>query len=236
MNPISARTTRFVAWVVILGALFALLNVACVVMAAGDDTNSVAYGASMLNLPAESRELYRWGMLSNIFGFYLPFLVFGGYVWRADREKAGVLGDVAALAISLYVVLGVAGSAMQIAALQPLAHLHAGGDEATRAATEAMWTGLAQAVQKGLWWAEGPFLLFWTLVVGRQLKAAAPWRARILQAIGVLYGLFFLTGFFPELSDLTDLTEIVAVLVAPAWMLWSGWRMLREPAPAGLAA
>ena len=231
MSQPSLRATRFTAWAAILGALFAILNIVFALMTSGD-AGAILNGATMLGFASDIRETYRWAMLCDVLGFYLPFLIVGGYFWSAYREEAGVWGDMAALAIGLHVALGAGGAAMLQAALQPLAHLHAGGDEVTRAATEAAWTGLANGVEKGLWWCEGPVLLFWALVVGHHLKAAAKWRARMLQAIGVGYGLFFLFGFFPEAGDLTDLIEDLVVLASPVWMIWSGVRLLRQPAPA----
>ena len=240
MNLNQKTVVRFTAWSAILGGVLAYLNVALVVSVTGEDTDLIFHGATMLTLPTETRDLFRWGMLADILGFYLPVLVIGGYLWRTFRDGAGALGDMAALAIFLYVVLGVAGAAMQQAVLHPLARLHAGGDDSVKAATEAAWTAVVYAAQKGLWWCEGPIVLFWGLVVGGQLREAGwnRWFLLLLKVNGVCFGLFFVFGFFPERGALTELSETVVVLLFPLWMLLFGWQLLRGPAalPASMEA
>lgn len=230
MNAVPDTATRFTAWSAMLGGLFAYLNVALVVMATGGDTGMILHGPSMLGLPSEARDLFRWGMFADILGFYLPVLVIGAYLWHRYRDQAGALGDMAVLAITLYTVVGVAGAAMQLSALNPLAQLHSGGDETVKAAAEAAWTAIAYASQKGLWWCEGPVVLFWGLVVGRQLREAGWSRATLLplKVVGVCFALFFVVGMFPELDAWMKLLLIVAVVVFPFWMLMFGWQLMRR--------
>jgi hypothetical protein len=224
------QAARFTAWTAIAGACFAYLNVALVLAATGGDTEMIFHGASMLSLPAESRDLFRWGMFADVLGFYLPVVVIAIYLRHAFRDRAGALGDMAAVAMVLYAALGIAGASLQMAALHPLAHLHAGGDEAVKAAAEAAWTAVANGSQKGLWWAEGPVVLFWGLVVGKQL-AQAGWNKPtlvLLKIAGWCFGGFFVFGMFPELGGLMQIMLVVVVLLFPFWMLLFGWQLLRR--------
>jgi hypothetical protein len=231
MNPTTDKAQRFTAWSAILGGIFAYLNVTLAVMATGGDFAATLHGPTMLTLPTETRDLFRWAMFADVLGFYLPVLVIGGYLWHHFRPEAGALGDMAALAITVYAVLGVAGAAMQMAALQPLALLHAGGDGTVKAAAEAAWTAVANASQKGLWWAEGPLVLLWGTVVGSQLRQTG-WGKPVqvlLKITGWSFGLFFVLGMFPGFADLTKLVLMLVVLIFPAWMLLFGWQLLRRP-------
>jgi hypothetical protein len=237
MNITSRKLVRFTAWTAMVGGVGAYLNVALVLSVTGEDTNMIFHGASMLALPTATRDLFRWGMLADVLGFYLPFIAIGAYLWDAFREKAGTLGDMAVLAILAYVVVGIAGAGMQQATLHPLAQLHAGGDDSVKAAAEAAWTAVVYGSQKGLWWCEGPLIMLWGLIVGNQLKKAGwgRWFVLLLQITAWLYGLFFVSSFFSALDDLTDLFETIAVLIFPLWMLWFGWKLLRGP-PSTIAA
>jgi hypothetical protein len=230
MNPNSKAAVHFTAWSAIVGALFAYLNVTFSLMVTGADTAMILHGPTMLALPPDTRDLFRWSMVADIVGFYLPVLVIGGYLWHTFREKAGALGDMAVLAVAIYAVVGIAGASMQQAVLNPLAHLHAGGDESVKAAAEAAWTATTYGVQNGLWWSEGPVLLFWGLVVGSQLKAAGwGWFSPlVLRIVSGCFGLFFVLGFFPDFGELTELLETVVVLLFPLWMLLFGWQLLRR--------
>lgn len=229
MNLTHDTAARFTAWSAIVGGVFAYLNVSLVLMATGGDTGLLFRGDAMLSLPTEMRELFRWGMFADILGFYLPVLVIGAHLWRRFRDRAGLRGDVALLAITLYTVLGIAGAAMQLAVLHPLAQLHAGGNETVKAAAEAAWMGIAHASQKGLWWAEGPVVLFWGSVVGEQLRQVGWSRVQLimLKIVGLCFGLFFVFGMFPALDDLMKLMLVVVVLIFPLWMLMFGVKLLR---------
>lgn len=230
MSNHTSDASQFTGWVAIFGGIVAFLFVILSFALFGEDFGMSLHGASMLGMPSELRDLYRWTMLLDILGFYLPVLVIAGYLWNLFRNEAGAWGDMAALAIAVYVVLGVSGAAMQLAVLNPLAHLHHGGDAATRVATETVWAGLAYASQKGLWWSEGPLVLFWGTVVGKQL-ARAGWGSSVLivlKIVGWSFGLFFLCEFFPSLAMLTELLGLVIILVFPLWMLLFGWQLLRR--------
>jgi hypothetical protein len=229
MSQPSNAAVRFTAWAAIVGGLFAYANVGLVLAVTRGNTAMILDGASMLALPADMRDLFRWGMFADILGFYLPVLVIGAYLWHRFRERTGAMGDMALLAITLYAIVGVSGAALQLAALNPLAQLHAGGDAAARAAAEAAWTAIAHASQKGLWWSEGPVVLFWGTVVGAQLAREAWGQPRLvlLKITGWCFGLFFLSGMFAELEMLMKAMLVVVVLIFPLWMLSFGAQLLR---------
>ena len=231
MNSNSKEAVRVTAWAAILGGIFAYLNVGFMLMVTQGDMSVSLDGAAMLAFPAETREFFRLSMLADILGFYLPVLVIGGYLWSAFREEAGTLGDIAVLAIALYVALGVIGAALQLSVLNPLAEIYAAGGEAAKAA-EVVWTSIAVGSQQGLWWCEGPVVLFWGLVVGRHLKGAGWGRLVLLplSVVGWCFGLFFLAGFFPQLAALSNAMLVLVVLIFPMWMIVFGTRLLRKPA------
>jgi hypothetical protein len=74
-------------------------------------------------------------------------------------------------------------------------------------------------------------VLFWGIIVGNQLKQAGWGRGilAMLKIVGWCFGLFFLFGMFPELSELTKSMLIVVVLIFPMWLLMFGWQLLRRP-------
>jgi hypothetical protein len=229
LSPEDSR--RFTAWSAIAGGICALTYVVLITSATHGDTNAVFHAPTMLAWPTETRDMFRWAMLADIPGFYLAVLVIAVYLWRTFRDQARLLGDVAMFGMVVYVVVGVAGAAMLQASLHPLAHLHQGGDESVRAATEAAWTAVVYACQEGLWWCEGPLVFFWVMVVGKQLRQTRinSWLLLPVKIVGWCYGLFFVLGFFPQANDLTELLVTVAVLLLPPWMIWFGWRLLRRP-------
>ncbi|WP_313651507.1 hypothetical protein [Pseudomonas soli] len=238
MNSNSNEAVRVTAWAAILGGLFAYLNVGFMLMVTHGDMTVTLDGAQMLSLPEQLRQYFRLSMFADLLGFYLPLLVIGGYLWRAFRDQAGALGDVAALAIATYVVLGVVGAGLQLSVLNTLAVLHQSGSPAVQAAAEVTWTSIAVGSQRGLWWCEGPVVLFWGLVVGSQLKHAG-WGASILlplKIVGWCFGLYFIAGFFPQLDALTNVLLVIVVLIFPFWMMLFGVQLRRRSLRLALGA
>ena len=230
MNSYSNEAARFTAWASIIGGLFAYLNVGFMLMVTQGDMAVTLQGETMLTLPAQIRQYFRLSMFADILGFYLPLLAVGAYFWRVFREEAGALGDMAVLAIATYVVLGVTGAGLQLAVLNPLAELHQAGGEAVRAGAEAAWTTIAVGSQRGLWWCEGPVVLFWGIVVGRHLKRAG-WGNSVLlplKVVGGCFGLYFLAGFFQSLDPLTNALLVIVVLIFPFWMMLFGLQLRRR--------
>lgn len=232
MSQNQSQMVRFTAWAAILGGIFAYLNVVLAVVVTAGDFTVTLDGAKMLGLPPEMRELFRLAMFADVLGFYLPVLVIGGYLWHRFRDEAGGMGDMAALAILLYVVVGVSGAAILQTALHTLSSLHDGGDEATKATAETIWTTVAYFSQRGLWWCEGPVVLFWGLIVGGHMQRAGWGKSLLLplKIVGWCFGLFFLFGFFPSLGDLTNGMLVIVVLLFPLWMILFGRQLLHEAA------
>ena len=227
----SYNVARFTAWNAILGGLAACATVALSVVVTGGDIEMVHHGSAMLALPAEGRDLFRWWMLADVLGFYLPFVAIGGYFVHTFREELGALREMIAIAVAVYIVCGIAGAVLQLSTIHPLAHVYAGGDEGAKVAAGAVWIAIANATQNGFWWVEGPLVFFWTSIAARLLKKAG-WRGSfLLHIVGWGFGVFFVFGFFPSLSAVTDAGEAVGVLALPLWMLIFGWQLLRR-APA----
>ena len=227
----SYNVARFTAWNAILGGLAACATLALSVVVTGGDIEMVPHGSAMLALPAEGRDLFRWWMLADVLGFYLPFVAIGGYFVHTFREELGALREMIAIAVAVYIVCGIAGAVLQLSTIHPLAHVYASGDEGAKVEAGAVWTAIANATQNGFWWVEGPLVFFWTSIAARLLKKAGWHGSFLLHIVGWGFGVFFVFGFFPSLAAVTDAGETVGVLALPLWMLTFGWQLLRR-APA----
>ncbi|WP_175828883.1 hypothetical protein [Burkholderia cepacia] len=228
MNSTSCKIMRFTAWSAIAGGILAYGNVCLSTLVTGSDAGMVLHGATMLSMPPDTRDLFRLSMLADVFGFYLAVLVIGGYFMHVFHDELGAMRNMIGFAIGLYAMLGIGGAAMQLAIYHPLAHLYAGGDDATKVAAATVWTSVANGTQNGLWWCEGPLVLFWAPIAADRLRDAGWKGAFLLKIVGWFFGLFFVFGFFPDLDDLSNLCEMVIVLVLPFWMLLFGWQLLRR--------
>lgn len=224
----SLMAIRFTALSAVVGGLLVFATLGLLTMVTGPDTERVFHGSTMLALPVQTRELFRWAMLADVFGFYLPFVAIGGGLWYGFREKAGAFGHMAALALAFYVTVGVCGAVVQLATIEPLSHLYIAGGLTEKAMASISWATVASLAQRGLWWSEAPAFFFWTVIVGRLLKQDGWGGAILLRVIGSLAGLYFLSGCFAQLDTFTNGIEMVVVGLLPLWMILFGWQLLRR--------
>jgi hypothetical protein len=223
----AANGRRFVAWVAIASALLGWINVSLFVAATGGDFALVFKPAVFLTLSPIAQGCFHWSMVLDTLSFYLPFLVVGGYLWSELRDKHGAAIDMAALCIVVYVVLGVAGAAIQFSALPALTAMHADGDAMAKSASEAAWLGIAIFTERGLWLMEGPVMGFWAIVMGRAMRASGLPFGRLLVTVGLCYCVAFVAGVLGA-DEIGDIIEMIFIVLLPLWALLSGVAMLRQ--------
>ena len=215
------------AWTAIFAAVMMVATLVMNSVAAGTDANLFFDPAKALALETGKLSAFGMYLLADVFGFYLPLLVIGGYLWRRLRDQGGVVIDMALLCITVHVMLGLSGAMLQYAALFPLAEVHAGGDPAARSAAEAAWLATIWGAARGLWLVEGPVMGFWGIVTGLAMRAQAMRYGTPLCVVGILYVAFFALGCL-GLLDLSLAFTLAAILLQIVWTLLLGISLLRE--------
>lgn len=218
---------RLAGRVAIIGALLAWSQIAVYMVALKGDLAVVFEPAIFLSLPAPTHDYFHASLILDTLGFYLPFLVIGGYLWSVMRVEHGALIDIAALCIVTYAVMGIAGDALLFATVSPLAAMHAAGDPAIKVASETTWLALAKGAQQGLWIMEGPVMGFWGLVMGSTMWRAGKPYGRLLMVVGFCYGAVFVLGVL-GLWSVTQQFQLVFLILLPLWSLLTGIALLRQ--------
>jgi hypothetical protein len=217
---------RLAGWTAIVGSLFAWLSVYCLYAATAGDVDAVLHPATALGLDATALQSFRLAMLADILGFYLAVLIVGGYLGSSSRHEVGALTDIAMLALLVYVVLGISGASMQLAALPALAEAHASGDTSVKIAAQNAWLAVVTATEHGLWWAEGPVMGLWALLLGPILRRQRRAYGSLLMVCGVLYLVAFGAEFL-GLRTIAELCETLGVVLLPLWLLLTGIALVR---------
>ena len=217
-----------VGWVSIPAAPLGIFNIYCYMVAVNGDVEALFKPATALALSPTAIEWFRVGMLADSFSFYLPFLLIGGFIWTRLRDRADGLVDIAILALVVYVVLGIAGTSMQIVTLPALAATHAGGDAVIKAASESAWQAIVLATERGLWWMEGPLLAFWAIVTGRALHREGWGSGRALVVSGYLYAVIFVCAFVGMNRQVEDVLLGGVTILVPLWLVLFGVGLLRN--------
>lgn len=218
---------RLAAWAALIAAVLALVNIVLTLVALGGDTALLFDPARALALPTRMIDLYRTAMVLDSFSYYLPMLPIGGYLWARLRDNGGPAVDAAVLSLVIYVMLGIAGTSIQIIALPLLAAAHTSIDPMVRAGSEAAWRVTVEIAQHALWWMEGPTFAFWAIVTGAAMRAQSLRFGRFLMAIGAAYALYFITAFLWPGAP-AELAELVAVLPVPVWLILAGIDLWRD--------
>ncbi|MBN7303157.1 hypothetical protein IUQ79_14730 [Mycobacteroides abscessus subsp. bolletii] len=226
---------RLTGWTAIVAAALSWFTATAVELATGGDPDILFDPHRALSMTAASARWYRAAMLTDSLGFYLSFLIIGGYLWAQFRARGRAQADIAVLCITTYALLGVAGAAIQFATLTPLMEVHASSDPIGRAESENAWLATVYAAQRGLWWFEGPVMAFWAFFTGSQLRRCGFSFWWLLSAAGFLYATYFLAGSLSA-TPAIRLVEAAAVVILPLWLLLFGVSLLRhqqaeQPAP-----
>jgi hypothetical protein len=225
-TPLIEPGHRFAGWIAIVGSFFAWFSLYGLYAATAGDLDAVFHPATALGLDAAALQWFRLAMLADVFGFYLAVLIVGGYLWSSSRQEVGALTDIAVLSLLVYVVLGIAGASMQLAVLPALAEAHASGDTVVKIASQSAWLALVSATEHGLWWAEGPVMGLWALLMGRVLRRQGRGFGILLMACGTLYLVSFGAEFL-SLRAVAELCETLGVLLFPLWLLLTGIALVR---------
>lgn len=227
-EPTTGR--RLTGWTAVIAAALAWCTLAALELAAGFDLATYFEPAQALALSSSSVRWFRLAMLTDSFGFYLSFLIIGGYLSVRLRKRGDAVLDMATLALVVYVLLGVSGAVSQFAAIQPLITAHDSADAAVRAGAENAWLALVYSTQRGLWWFEGPVMAFWAFILGSRLRKSRFGSGWLLILTGIVYAAYFL-GELTGIRTVADALESVAVVLVPLWLLIFGVGLLRNTRP-----
>lgn len=223
---------RFTGWVAIIGSAMAWLTIFANIMAMGMDSGAMRNPSVALSLSPISLIWFQVAQITDIFGYYLPFLVIGGYVWKTMRTEGGAIVDIAILFLTIFVAFGVAGAVIQFATIVPLSIVHRGVGALTKSTSESIWLAIVFATEGGLWMIEGPLFGFWAIVNGKLFHAHGWGYGRILIVSGCLFMGWFITELF-GMSTIYENMKAGAVILLAFWMALFGINILRRPAKEG---
>lgn len=218
-------------WVALFGAAMATACTVCYLLAVDFKLDAIFIPSVALSLSPHKQALFRFSQLADCLGYYLPFVAIGAYLWSRLRTRQETIVDIAAPFILISSVLGVAGSAMQIAALSPLVTVHATGDASVQRAAEVTWLAVAHATENGLWVLEGPAFGFWAIVTGVALRRHNGSLGAFLALIGVAYTLYTAFAFV----GVHMLAQSIELVILPGQVVWEaifGVTLLQRLSPA----
>lgn len=165
-----------------------------------------------------SATLLYWGMITDLFSYYLPTAPIALAVWVALRPRGPLLAAAGLMAALAFVIVGSLGAVTLALGAPPLIrdYAAAGAGEEAIAATLRM---LLEVVGRG-WWQLLNAVLFglWAVSAGLLLRRE-PRLGQLAVTLGVLSWLAAIANIF----GLTLVLYGLFVLVLPAWTLFVAW-------------
>lgn len=208
----------FTAWVALIGTVMAATCLLCFLAVTGFDLHQIFKPEFALTLSATDQALFRTSMIADCFGFYLPVLAVGVYVWRKSRSAGGLLSDIAMIFLVISTMLGITGAILQASVLGYLSETYLTDDQVVQQAAGIVWATISQGSQNGLWPMEGPTIGFWAIVNGLLLRKNKSALGFPLVLVGLGYVGFaaLLFSGFPQAALLLEL------FLLPLQVLWLG--------------
>jgi hypothetical protein len=182
----------------------------------------------LLHAGASTAPLWRWSMVLDIFGYYLPIvpivLAMRGRLCRFSSNWA----DLCALCLIAYCLIGAIGGAILATAIPTLMREDAavGSDHS---ALQTVFTGYTDGVYRGMWNLLEEFLagVGWIGFGALLCKE----RGR-LGAVTIALGgacLVDSAGTMLNVEAVSSIGLSVYLVIAPVWACWLGIRLLRSP-------
>jgi hypothetical protein len=186
----------------------------------------------LLHAGTAAAPLWRWSMILDIFGYYLPIVPLILLLRSSLRHQSPNWIDLFALCLLAYCLIGAIGGAVLATALPTLIREYASATSGShQVSLQTVFTGYTDGIYRGLWNLLEEFLagVGW-IGFGLVLRAE---RCRLGLVTIVLGVACLLDSFGTALNiDVIASTGLTVYLVlAPAWACWMGIGLLRAPSP-----
>jgi hypothetical protein len=185
--------------------------------------------ALWLSVGVGGASLWRWGMILDMFSYYLPLLPVALFLWLWLRSRNP---DWVLFYTSCglgYILIGAIGAAILAAVNPPLINAYAQASVEQRPVLETVFSAVWNMVYGGMWNILEVLLAgIWFLGIGLLLRS----ERRLFSIFSIILGisaLLDLLGMILNLEALALVGVAIYVLLAPIWTLWLGIDLLRKP-------
>ncbi len=217
---------RLAAVTSILATLLALGSIVVQVVVLGINTDPFSNPTSLLGTGANGASLFRWGMILDIFGYYLLLAPLALLVWSRLQQKGMNLITLFTFCGLVYMLIGAIGATTLAAISPPLIEGYGQASVQQRQVYEVVFSGFLNVVYVGLWnLLESTLGGMWWLGIGLLLRREQP-------ALGIFTTVLGIFALLDALGRILDIQIIYTVglagvlLLIPIWSLWFGIDLL----------
>jgi hypothetical protein len=182
----------------------------------------------VLALSADHGAMLRWGLILDLFGYYLLLLPLTLVLRRWTRRETSQWMALATVCGVAYLMIGAIGAAGLAATVPKLIEQHGHATAEMRSAVAVGFVLINDFVIQGLWNTLEVLLLgVWTAVVGAVLVQE---RRGLAVMSFTVAGAAFLDGtaHIVGVSLIADAALAAYLLLAPTWALWLGLAVIHD--------
>jgi hypothetical protein len=225
--------SRMAAMAAIASLPLAVGNLLAMLATVHFNLNGMSNPLVLLHAGSAAPPLWRWSMILDIFGYYLPIVPLILLLRSSHRHQSPNWIDLFALCLLAYCLIGAIGGAMLATALPTLIREYASASNVShQVSLQMVFTGYTDGIYRGLWNLLEEFLagVGW-IGFGLVLRT----ERRRLGLVTIVLGFACLvdssgTALNTDVIASTGLT--VYLVLAPVWACWMGISLLRQPPPA----
>jgi hypothetical protein len=229
---ISDRSFSHMAAIAAIASLpLAMGNLFAMLATVHFDLNGMTNPLVLLHAGAGAAPLWRWSMILDIFGYYLPIVPLILLLHGTLRHRGPNWIDLFALCLLAYCLIGAIGGAILATAVPTLIREYATTSSGHHLSLQSVFTGYTDGIYRGLWNLLEEFLagIGW-IGFGLALRS----ERRRLGVATVVLGTACLVDSLGTALDIdavasTGLT--VYLVLAPIWACWMGIDLLRTRLP-----
>ena len=223
------RFQRVAGFTTVLSIVFALVSVICLGAATNYRLGALSDPGSLINIGTGRANLFRWGMVFDVFGYYVLLAPLALVLWNWLRPAGLLLVTLYTLCGLGYILVGAIGAIVLAAVEPPIIVQYAQASGAQREVLQSIFASFLNAVYLGLWNPlEALFAGIWWIGTGWLLRH----KRRALGVVSMLLGVGALldaSGSFVGLEPVFLLGVSWLVLFFFVWAAWCGVELLRRP-------
>src|SRR6266480_6910080 len=219
---------RLAAVTSILATLLALGSIGVQVVVLGVNVDPFSNPTSLLGTGANGASLFRWGMILDIFGYYLLLAPLALLVWSRLQQKGMNLITLFTFCGLAYMLIRAIGAPTLAAISPPLIEGYGQASVQQRQVYEVDFSGFLNVVYVGLWnLLESTLGGMWWLGIGLLLRREQPALGIFTTVLGI-FALLDALGRILNIQIIYTFGLAGVLLLIPIWTLWFGIDLLRS--------
>jgi hypothetical protein len=221
-----ASFQRLAAVTSILAMLLACGSIGLQAVVLGMNTDPFSNPTSLLGSGANGATLFRWGMILDMFGYYLLLAPLALLLWSRFQPKGMNLITLYTFCGLAYILIGAVGAATLAAISPPLIEGYGQASVQQRQMDEVVFSGFLNVVYVGLWnLLESSLGGIWWLGIGLFLRREQPALGLFTTVLGI-FALLDALGRILNIQLIYTVGLAGVLLLIPMWSLWFGIDLL----------